>query len=148
MTTKDSLDEHLVQLLERDASQTSETLAKQLNVSASTVRRRLRKLTQSGVLRFIAVVDPSKVGILLTTVIALDVTHEKLDSVTRLLASRPEVKWISITTGRFDIIIFAQFRSTYELSTFVQRELANIEGLRNSETFICLDVKKGYYTQI
>lgn len=148
MTTKDSLDEHLVQLLERDASQTSGTLAKQLNVSASTVRRRLRKLTQSGVLRFIAVVDPSKIGVILTTVIALDVTHEKLDLVTRLLANRPEVKWVSITTGRFDIIAFAQFRSTYELSTFVQRELANIEGLRNSETFICLDVKKGYYTQI
>jgi len=148
MTIKDSLDEHLVQLLEKDASHTSETLAKQFNVSASTVRRRVRKLIQSGVLHFVAVVDPSKAGFPLTAVIAFDVAPEKLDLVAQKLASYPEVKWVSITTGRFDILALARFRSTSELSSFVQRELANMEGVRDSETFICLDVKEGRYIQI
>ncbi len=56
------MDEQLVHLLQQDARQTSEVLAKKLNVSTTTVRRRMRKLIQSGFLRITAVVDPSKVG--------------------------------------------------------------------------------------
>ena len=145
---KDWLDESLVQLLEKDAAQSSEALAKQLNVSAVTVRRRVRRLIQSGVLRIVAVVDPNKVGFPLTAVIAFDVAHDKLDSVTQLLASRPEVQWVSTTTGRFDVLVLVRFRSTNELSDFIQRELVDIEGVRDSETFICLDTKKGHYIQI
>ncbi|MFQ5874857.1 MAG: Lrp/AsnC family transcriptional regulator [Dehalococcoidia bacterium] len=58
----DSLDEQLVHLLEWDARQSSEALAKQLQVSPSTVRRRIRKLMQSGILRTVAFVDPTKLG--------------------------------------------------------------------------------------
>jgi len=145
---KDRLDERLVHLLEKDAAQSSEALAKQLSVSAATVRRRVRRLIQSGALRIVAVVDPNKVGFPLAAVIAFDVDHDKLDSVTQLLASRPEVRWVSTTTGRFDILVLVRFRSTNELSDFIQRELVDIEGVRGSETFICLDVKKGRYIQI
>ena len=145
MVIIDGLDERLIHLLENDARQSSEVLAAQLNTSPATIRRRVRKLIQSKVLRIVAVVDSSKVGLPLTAVIALDVAHEKLDSVTQMLVSRPEVKWISTTTGRFDILVMARFPSTDELSVFVQKELAKIEGVRDSETFICLHIGKGRY---
>lgn len=92
MVIIDGLDERLIHLLENDARQSSEVLAAQLNTSPATIRRRVRKLIQSEVLRIVAVVDSSKVGLPLTAVIALDVAHEKLDSVTQMLVSRPEVK--------------------------------------------------------
>ena len=144
----DSLDVKLIQLLEKDARQSSETLAKQLKVSSATIRRRIKKLIQSGVLRIVALVDPQKVGFPLMAIIAFDIAHEKLDSVIQMLADRPEVKYASTTTGRFDILTLAQFRSTEELSDFVQKELSNIEGLRDTETFVCLRVKKGRYIQV
>jgi len=144
----DSIDEKLIQLLERDARQSSEVLAKQLKVSPATVRRRIKKLIQSGVLRIVALVDPQKVGFPLIAIIAFDIAHEKLESVIQMLADRPEVKYVSTTTGRFDVLIQARFRSTEELSDFVQKELPNVEGIRDSETFVCLQVKKGRYIQI
>jgi len=88
----DSLDKKLIELLGRDARQSSEALAKQLNVSPVTIRRRVNKLIQSGVVRIVAVGDPNKLGFPLAAVIAFDVAHEKLDSVMEILASRPEVK--------------------------------------------------------
>ena len=141
----DSLDEQLIELLKEDAQRSSETLGKQLKVSSATVRRRTKKLIQNGMLRIMAVTDPIKVGLPLAVVIAFDVVHEKLNSITTLLANRPEVRWASTTTGRFDLIIIARFRSTEELANFTQKDLIKIEGIRNSETFVCLHVEKAHY---
>ena len=139
------LDEQIIHLLGRDARQSSNALARQINVSSTTVRRRVRKLTQSKLLRIVGVVDPSNVGFPLAACIFLDVAHDKLQSVMQVLANRTEIKWVATTTGRFDILALGVFRSTDELSSFLETELPNMEGIRNIETFICLQVKKGRY---
>ena len=143
MYIPDSTDKQLVRLLGQDARQNSETLARQLNKSSATVRRKLRKLIQSGLLHIVGVVDPARFGLPLTAIIALDVSHDKLKAALKVLANRSEITWISTTTGRFDIIARGRFASTDNLSDFLTDQVATIEGVKNSETFICLDVKKG-----
>ncbi len=144
----DSTNEKLIQLLGQDAQQSSETLAKQLNLSAATVRRRLRRLTRSGLLRIVGVVNPADVGLAVAAIIAMDIVPDKLASAMKQLAKQPEIKWLSTTTGRFDIIALARFRSSNELSDFVGNKLTQIEGVKDSETFICLDVQKGPYVPL
>lgn len=148
MIVPDSVDEQLVRLLGQDARQNSDTLAKRLNISAATVRRRLKKLIRSGSLRIIGVIDPINFGLPLAAVITVDVAHDKVELAMEALAKWPEVRWASTTTGRFDIIAFAWFSSTYGLSNFLTKQLAQLEGLKDSETFICLDVKKGRYVAL
>ncbi len=148
MTTLNPLDEKLIHQLGENARQSSETLAKQLNVSPATVRRRLRKLIRSEIIRVVAVADPVKAGFPLTAVIAFDIAHEKLEVAVQKLAGYSAIKWVATTTGRFDVLALATFRSTEELSDFVQRELVKIEGLRDTETSICLQVKKGRYINL
>ena len=145
MNVTDSIDEQLVRLLGQDARQNSEALAKQLNLSSATVRRRLRRLLRNDLLHIVGVVDPAEFGFPLAVVIALDVAHDKLEPAMKSLGKQPEVKWISTTTGRYDIMVFALFRSTDRLSDFMRKDLAQLEGLKDSETFVCLDVKKGRY---
>jgi Lrp/AsnC family transcriptional regulator for asnA, asnC and gidA len=148
MSIPDSMDEQLVRLLGQDARQNSETLAKQLNISAATVRRKIRKLIRSELLYIIGVVDPTKFGFQVAVVIALDIAQEKLESAMEALANQPEIRWISITTGRFDVIALARFHSTIGLSDFLTKRLTKIEGLKNSETFLCLNVEKGHYATL
>ncbi len=145
MNILDSLDKELVQLLEKDALQTSEALARQLCVSPATVRRRLKRLKQSGVLRIAAFVDPNKMGVPVIAIIAMNVMRDKLELAVPLLISKPEVRFLSTTTGRFDIVTCAWFHSTEELTHFVQKDLAEVPGLTDTETFICLQVSKGLY---
>ena len=140
---QDSIDERIVRLLGQDARQNSKALAKQLNLSAATVRRRLRKLIQSESLRIIGAVDPTRFGLPLAVVITLDVSNDKLESAIEVLANQPEIKWVSSTTGRFDIIALARFPSMDSLSDVLTRHLTQMEGVRSSETFVCLDVRKG-----
>lgn len=138
----DSLDERLIKLLQKDARRSSDVLAKQLKVSPATVRRRMRRLIQNGTMRIAAIADPAKIGLPLAVMIALHVEHDKLDSVVEQLYKRPEVGWLSSTTGRFDIMALARFPSTEGLSKFIQKEITEIEGIRDSETFVCLNIKK------
>ena len=149
LTALEQYDPQIYELIrQEEARQSSEALADKLGVSSATVRRRVRKLIQSGAVRIAALVDPAKANFPLVSVIAFDVAHETLESALQYLASRPEVTWVSTTTGRFDILALARFRSTEELSEFVQRRLAPMKGLRDSETFVCLEVKKGRYMPV
>ncbi len=93
-------------------------------------------------------VDPAKVGFPLLVLMAFDVSREKAESVMSDLADRPEVKWVMTTTGRYDILTLMWFASTDQLSDFVEKELPAIDGVKDTETFICLQVKKGHYLQV
>jgi len=146
MNKNDELDERLLYLLGEDARQSSESLARKLNVSAATVRRRVNKLIKTGVLHISGLVDPGKLGFPFLAVMAFDVQHGKtLASAMQKLASLPEVKFVSSTTGRFDIIAIAWFRSADGLSHFMRDHVGGIEGLKDSETFVCLSMGKPLY---
>jgi len=138
----DLLDKQLIELLMQDAGKSSGMLAKRLNVHSSTIRRRIKKLVEQKKIRIIALPKPSEVGLFLEAVIALDVAHDKLNSAMETLGKHPEVRWLAATSGRFDIMTYVWFHSTDELYNFIETKVGNLEGLKNSETFICLHVEK------
>ena len=148
MSIVDSVDEQIARLLGQNGGQNSETLAKQLNISAATVRRRLRKLIRSDLLRIVGVVDPASFGFPVIVMITFDIVHDKVELATKKLSKLPEIRFVSTITGRYDVIATARFRSTKHLSEFMTKELAQLEGLRDSETFLCLEVKKGLRTSL
>lgn len=139
----DTIDEQLINILEKNADQTSEKLASQLNVSASTVRRRLKNLQQKGIIRTVATFDPNKAGFPIVVILAFDVTRTKTAQAVERLAKATEVKWVASTTGRYSIIAFARFRSTDDLDNFMQVQTPNMEGLKDSETAIFLHSVNG-----
>ena len=144
----DLLDEELIKLLAKNGRESTEVLAKKLKVTPSTIRRRVNDLIKSETIRIVAVVDPKKAGYPLAAVIAYDVEHDKLDSAMKLLANLPEVTWVSSTTGRFDIISVQRFASTDDLNDFINKVMVQIEGLKDSEAFVCLHEGKGNYSMM
>jgi Lrp/AsnC family transcriptional regulator for asnA, asnC and gidA len=148
MNLLDSVDKQLLVLMGKDARQSSEKLARQLNISAATVRRRLRRLIKNDILRIVGVADPARFGLGLGVIINLDVEHSKVDAIMKWLIDRTEIKWAATTTGRFDIIAIARFESTEHLSRFFTEDLVRLEGVKDTETLVSLDVRKGRYTSL
>lgn len=144
----DSTDKQLIVLMGQNARQSSEELAKKLNLSAATVRRRISRLLNNDLLRIVGVADPVKFGFSLGVIINLDVEQNKVESVMKWLVNRSEIKWAATTTGSFDIIVVGGFRSTEHLSNFLTKELTSLEGIKDTETLISLDVRKGRYTSL
>ena len=58
------------------------------------------------------------------------------------LSSREEVKFLCATSGRFDVIAIMVFASTEQPFEFLKKDIGKIEGLKTTETFICLHVEK------
>lgn len=139
----DAIDNKLVKLLEQNAWQSSGALAKALHISSATVRRRKRYLIQEGILRAVAIVDSGVAALPLTAIVALDLAHQDLNNATKALTGLSEIIWCALTTGQFDVIFLAQFPSMKELHEFLLVKLPAIEGVKNSETFVCINVEKG-----
>ena len=140
----DLLDKELISLLEQDANQTSEKLAEQLAVSPSTVRRRVSELIKRGVVRIVAIPDPRQIDLPLIVVVAFQISHEKANSFFKTLGSRKDVKCLYATSGRFDAIALMWFSSTEQLYEFMEKEVGKIEGIKSTETFVCLHVEKTF----
>ena len=140
----DSLDMQLISLLEKDANQTSEKLAEQLSVSPSTVRRRIKELIGHGVMRIIAIPESKQIGLPLIVVIAFQLEHEKINSFLKALGSKEHVKCLYATSGRFDAIALMWFSSTEQLYEFIEQDMGKLEGVKATETSICLHVEKSF----
>ena len=138
----DDIDRKLINLLMRNARQSSEILSKQLMISSAAVRRRLDKLLNEGRIRIAAIPDPMQIDFKLRVYIALNVVHEKLGLISSQLASRSEIVFLVATSGRFDLIAMAWFSSTDNRYDFIYNVVEKLEGVNNVETFIYLRSEK------
>jgi len=142
INTMDELDRQLMLELAKDARQSSAELSSKLEVSQTTIRRRIRQLQKRHIVTFTAVPDPAKLGYILAAIIALEVDLNKIDEVTKSLATFENVRYVSLCTGNHDIFVGAWFRSAQELKQFVKDYIGDLPGIRKTETFVVLDVIK------
>lgn len=142
IATMDEIDRRLMIELAKDARQNSAELSSKLDVSATTIRRRIRQLQDRRIVTFAAIPDPFQLGYSLTAIVALEVDLNKIDGVAESLATCENVRYVSLCTGNHDIFVGAWFRSSAELKQFVKDYIGNLPGIRKTETFIVLDVIK------
>ena len=82
-TTLDEIDRRILNALQVDASQTNSELARNVHVSAPTCLRRVKQLTDSGVIeRQVAIVAPDKVGARLTAVVEITLDVQAAERMT------------------------------------------------------------------
>ena len=121
----DNLDRRLLRQLNRDARQSFRDLARELEVSTSTVSNRVKRLEERGVVTgYIPVVDQRAVGFDLPVVVGLRISKGKLLEVQRKIAKDPRVYGVYDVTGDWDSIVMARFRSTEELNDFIKTVLS------------------------
>ena len=73
---------------------------------------------------------------------SLQAEAERVPEIAKTLAAFPEVMYLVITTGEFDIILTATFLDQDDLYAFLTDRLANIEGVTRSNTAIGLNIVK------
>ena len=78
-------------------------------------------------------------------VIGLQVDADKLDAVADTLAEMDEVTWVAITTGSIDVMAWVELRSSNELRELLSSQVSGIEGVRRTETFVCMENLKEQY---
>ena len=74
--------------------------------------------------------------------IGVQVDPDKVDQVADRLADLGEVNWVSLTTGSFDIFVWITLSSSDALGSFLRTSVGIIPGVRRTETFVNLAVRK------
>ena len=138
----DALDLMIIRELNSDPQQPQADIARKLGAGETTVRRRLKRLLDEHIIRIVAIADPHALGYHVRAMIGIKVSPGRIDAVADKLASYANIHYALMTTGPYDLVAWAVFRDTDELSGFIRRELGGIEGLASYESMLTLKVVK------
>ena len=141
----DELDRKIIQILQVNGRASNARIARDVGVSEGTVRRRLKTLVEGGVIKVVALPDPEVLGYDTEALVGIQVDPDKIDEVAKLLVGLKESSWVSVTTGSFDIFCWVTLPSSEELGNFLKAEVGTIPGVRRTETFVSLSVRKRNY---
>ena len=110
--------------------------------SEGTVRRRLKRLINEQIINVIALPDPRKLGYNSEALIGVQVDPDKIDAVAAKMSNLEHTRWVTATTGTYDVFAWATLQNAESLGRFLRDEVGAIDGVRRTETFVALQVMK------
>ncbi len=141
----DDLDIKIISMLQDNGRVSNVEIARDAGISEPTVRRRLKRLIQDQIIRVSALRHPGKMGYAHEALVGVQSDPDKIDQVAEDLARLDEVDWVTITTGKYDVFAWAALQSAETLGIFLRTKVGTIPGVRRTETFVNLSVKKRGY---
>ena len=134
----DDLDSKIVARL-RVENVNNSALAEELDLSEGTVRQRIKKLKESGVLKIRAVINPDSLVRQQLAMVAVNITESKLlDTKAEEIAALENVLSVSITSGHYDLMAEVLVDSNHGLVEFLTVSLAGVSGIAKTESFLML----------
>lgn len=137
-TSVNSTDHKILNLLSSNSRLSSRAIAKTLSLSTVTVLKHLKKLQHTLIKNFTTKIDYDALGYDLHVMISLRVSRGRLASVEKKIATHPNVLSVYDTTGDFDTLIIARFKSRRSLDTFLKK-IQKIEHVQRTHTRIILN---------
>ena len=149
MSELDELDIKILEKLMNNSRYKYTQLARELGVSEATIRARIKSLIERGYIEgFTIIVDPSKLGYGVMARIGIDADVNKIQSLIEDLKELDEVYLIALSTGTHDVLVDVIVRDLDELKNFLTMKLGKIEGVKNYDVSIIMDVYKRRLTYI
>lgn len=145
----DNIDKMILRFLQENGRMSYSEIARRTGVPESTVRLRVKRLMEEGIIRkFAALINPFKAGYTIVAFIAVDVEPSKIKRAVEELSKLPEVDVLGIATGAHDILMQVTVRDLQELENFLIEKLGKVEGIKSTETSILTSVKKWGYARV
>jgi Lrp/AsnC family transcriptional regulator, regulator for asnA, asnC and gidA len=140
----DATNKAIIEQLQADGRQAYATIAKTVGLSEAAVRQRVNRLLESGVMQVVAVTDPLTLGFKRQAMVGIR-TAGDLRSVAEQLAALPEVDYVVLTAGSFDILIELVCSDDDHLLRVLNEQIRTLPGVRETETFVYLKLAKQTY---
>jgi Lrp/AsnC family transcriptional regulator for asnA, asnC and gidA len=144
--TLDPLDNKIIRLLTENGRMPIGEMANKLNVTAPTVRSRIKGLEKNGLFKVSGLIDPGRHEEMITALVAMSVRSEgKLDQILDKISNLPNVAWAGVVTGRYDIVAEVLcVEGKDELYRFTTDTILKMGNITRSETFILMKSRKNW----
>jgi len=141
----DDLDRQIISILQYDGRTPYTTIATELGTTEGTVRRRVKQLTENGLMQIVAVVEAHNMGFDEAAMIGISIQSNLVSSVAEEIAKLPEVSYLFQAAGDFDLIAEVFCRDREHFVSFLNDELQQIEGIERTQSFMMLKMHKLSY---
>ena len=121
-TDLDDLDKRILKLLQANCRLSFADVGREIDVAEATVRFRVNRLVRKGVItRFAALLNPAKVGLMVTGAILLKIDPAYLEEACKKLVSFSETQYLFQSTGEYDVVSVIAARDMDHLNSLIKR---------------------------
>ena len=135
----DAIDLKLLDELQRDASRSNQAIAEAVHVSAATSLRRVKRLTDAGVIeRTVAILSPEALGHGLTAIVEITLVRQSVENLSAFEArvvADAGVQQCYRTQGGPDFVLIAQVADMPAYQALAQRLFTSDVNVRNVRCF-------------
>ncbi|HVV74174.1 MAG TPA: Lrp/AsnC family transcriptional regulator [Verrucomicrobiae bacterium] len=141
--------DELLEILQNNALEPRETIARLLGVTAAEVDARIADYEKRGVIRgYQAILNEDELGLdKVTAVIEVKVTPQReggFDTIANRISRFPEVRSAYLMSGTYDLLLFVEGRTLREVAAFVSERLSPLEGVLSTSTHFMLKTYKRF----
>jgi Lrp/AsnC family transcriptional regulator for asnA, asnC and gidA len=140
----DEINKQIIEHLQRDGRMSYAALAKIIGLSEAAVRQRVQRLLDGGLMQIVAVTDPLTLGFARQAMVGVKVTGD-LRVVADELAAIPEVDYVVICAGGYDLLVELVCTDDEHLLDLLNEKVRGVKGVAATETFMYLKLAKQTY---
>jgi Lrp/AsnC family transcriptional regulator for asnA, asnC and gidA len=141
----DQTDLALITELQHDGRASYAALARAVGLSEAAVRQRVQRLLENRTMQIVAVTDPMTVNLARQAMVGVRAEGDTREVAARL-AELPEVDYVVLCAGTFDILCEITCEDDEQLLELLNGAVRSVPGVRETETFIYLALTKQTYT--
>lgn len=141
----DKVDLEIISHLQSDGRKPFTDIAREMGISEGTIRNRVSRMLEDQVIQIVGMIDPSQLGYEAPAMIGIQVQPPHLEAVARTIANFPEVSYLIMVSGEFDLIVEVLCKDRSALANFLNQKLMQVEGITRTQTFITLRTYKMAY---
>ncbi len=141
----DDVSKGIIDQLQQNGRRTYAAIGQAVGLSEAAVRQRVQRLTDAGVMQIVAVTDPLIVGFDRQAMIGVKASGD-VRELADALAELPEVDYVVITAGSFDILLEVVCEDDAHLLDLLNTRIRVLPGVQSTETFVYLQLRKQTYT--
>jgi Lrp/AsnC family transcriptional regulator for asnA, asnC and gidA len=141
----DIIDQEIIKLLQHDGRTPYTDIAKALDISEGTVRNRIARLIEQEIIQIVGLVDPYQLGFDAPAMIGVSIDPPQLESSAAVIAQFPEVSYLIMVSGEFDLIVEVMCQNREALASFLNQRLRQVPGVLRTQTYLILRTFKMAY---
>ncbi|MEZ5115744.1 MAG: AsnC family transcriptional regulator [Candidatus Nanopelagicales bacterium] len=140
----DDVDRAIIAELQEDGRRPFTQIARDLGLAEATVRQRLHRLERRGVVQIVAVIAPLRLG-LRRVLVGVRVRGHRLSDVEARLRVLPEVDYVAVTTGGYDLLLMAACADDAAVAELVTERIRSVPGVDTLDVVTILRETKDAY---
>jgi len=133
----------LLKMLSDDAHVSLRKMGREVGLSTSGVRRRVKQLERFGLIKqYSALIDPQKFGYGVMAFVSIDVDSRSMRELVRSLSRCHQVCELHHTTGGHGLMLKVRARDVESLKNFVDDRIQSFDSVKSVRTVVAMETIK------